>query len=110
MATSAIWISYDLGVRGDYASLYAWLDTRGAKECGDSVAFLNYEHKASVKEQLKIDLKKALTVDNRTRVYVIYREAQTNKNKGAFIFGGRRAPPWTGYASKGTAVADDDEL
>lgn len=31
-----IWISYDLGVSGDYENLYAWLDDHGAKECGQS--------------------------------------------------------------------------
>ena len=36
MKTSTIWISYDLGVRGDYEGLYAWLDSHGAKECGDT--------------------------------------------------------------------------
>lgn len=110
MAKSAIWISYDLGVQGDYSSLYAWLDTHGAKECGDSLAFLNYEHGGSVKKQLTADLKKAMIIDKRTRIYVIYREAETNKNKGAFIFGGRREPPWTGYSPKGVGAVDEEEL
>ena len=33
-----IWLSYDLGIGGDYESLYSWLDNHEAKECGDSVA------------------------------------------------------------------------
>ena len=37
-----IWLSYDLGIRGDYESLYSWLDDHEAKECGDSVAFLSF--------------------------------------------------------------------
>jgi hypothetical protein len=110
MAKSAIWISYDLGVQGDYASLYSWLDSHGAKECGDSVAFLKYEHRGSVKDQLKTELKKAITTDKRTRIYVVYRETETNKNKGAFIFGGRRSPPWTGYSSKGAGAIDEEDL
>ena len=40
----AIWLSYDLGVSGDYEGIYAWLAKHGAKECGDSLAFLNYEY------------------------------------------------------------------
>jgi hypothetical protein len=36
---SAIWLTFDLGVRGDYETLYTWLDQRLAKECGDNVAF-----------------------------------------------------------------------
>lgn len=108
MAKSAIWISYDLGVRGDYEGLYAWLDARDAQECGDSLAFLNYEYRGSLINQLRSDLKKALDAGKRTRVYVIYRDRTTKKNKGAFVFGGRRAPPWTGYASKSIGVTDDE--
>ncbi len=40
-----IWLSYDLGVKGDYEGLYAWLDDHGAIECGESVAFFNFEIK-----------------------------------------------------------------
>lgn len=109
MPKSTIWISYDLGVRGDYENLYAWLDSQGAKECGDSVAVLTYDHKGSLTDKLKLELKKAFKIDKRTRVYVIYREQATNKNKGVFLFGGRRAQPWTGYSSSGS-VADDDEM
>ena len=35
----AIWLSFDLGVAGDYPGLYKWLDEHDAVECGDSVAF-----------------------------------------------------------------------
>jgi hypothetical protein len=37
-----IWISFDLGVKGDYEQLYAWLDNHGAKECGPNLATLRY--------------------------------------------------------------------
>ena len=33
---NTVWISYDLGIRGDYEGLYAWLDSHRAKECGDA--------------------------------------------------------------------------
>lgn len=32
MPTRTIWISYDLGVQGDYEGLYGWLDTHKARE------------------------------------------------------------------------------
>ena len=35
MQEQMIWLSYDLGVDGDYENLYAWLDHKEAKECGD---------------------------------------------------------------------------
>ena len=34
------WISFDLGLQGDYDALYAWLDKHEAKECGENVATL----------------------------------------------------------------------
>jgi hypothetical protein len=108
MTKSTIWLCYDLGVRGEYEGIYSWLDAHGAKECGDSVAVLTYEHVGSVVDQLKGELKAAFMIDKRTRIYVIYREEATNKNKGAFIFGGRRAAPWTGYSTMGAGKADDE--
>ena len=50
---SAVWISYDLGVNGDYESLYSWLDIQGAKECGTSVAYLTYTHVDDLMESLR---------------------------------------------------------
>ncbi len=37
------WITYDLGIRGDYNSLYKWLDKYKAKECGNGVAVFSYK-------------------------------------------------------------------
>ena len=91
-----IWISYDLGVRGDYEGLYAWLDRHGAKECGESVAFLRYEHTGSLHKALEKDLASAIEVNKRTRVYVISSEGGKIKTMGVFLFGSRRAAPWTG--------------
>lgn len=108
MTKSTIWISYDLGVRGDYESLYAWLDSHGAKECGDSLAILTYEYRGSLTERLRAELTKAFAVNKRTRIYVIHRDQKTDKNRGKFIFGGRRAPPWTGYSSAGAGAADEE--
>jgi hypothetical protein len=108
VTASTIWISYDLGVRGDYEGLYSWLDAHDAKECGDSVAVLTYRYNGSLSDKLKADLKKSITTDKRTRIYIIYREQGTNKNKGRFIFGGRKASPWTGYASLDSSTVDDE--
>ena len=35
---TVMWMAYDLGVKGDYEGLYAWLDDHSAAECGNSVA------------------------------------------------------------------------
>lgn len=109
MSSSAIWLSYDLGLRGDYASLYAWLDSQGAQECGDSIAFFTYEHQGDLKESLKVDLANAIAVDKNTRVYLVFRDVKTKKIKGSFLFGRRRAAPWTGYSTQGAAVVEDEE-
>lgn len=106
---SAIWISYDLGVRGNYESLYAWLDERDAQECGDSLAFLNFQHTGSLVASLKREIKRSIQATKSTRIYVIYRDSDTKKIKGTFLFGGRKAPPWTGYGSRVGKVMDADE-
>ncbi|MHB9292468.1 hypothetical protein Holit_01566 [Hollandina sp. SP2] len=36
--STRVWLSYDLGIKGDYANLYIWLDEHKALECGDSIA------------------------------------------------------------------------
>jgi len=36
---SAVWISFDLDIKGDYKGFYAWLDNHGAREC--VVAFVS---------------------------------------------------------------------
>ena len=107
MSLSTIWISYDLGLRGDYEGLYAWLDQHNAKECGDSLALLSYEYSGSLLDALKTDLGAAVDTNKRTRMYLIYRDDKTKKMKGHFLFGGRRAPPWTG--ASGQPQEEDDE-
>jgi hypothetical protein len=105
---STIWISYDLGVRGDYESLYTWLDSHGAKECGDSLAVLTFKYQDNLLATLTAELREALTVDKRTRIYVIHRDKPSTKIKGDFLFGGRRTPPWAGRAS--TEHDTDEEI
>lgn len=82
------WVSFDLGLRGNFEELYAWLDSLGAKECGDSVA--TFVSKKS-REQMARELKKVVSPG--VRVYLI-----TMKDGGKFIIGKRRAAPWSGYA------------
>lgn len=106
---TAIWLSYDLGVRGDYESLYAWLDDHQAAECGDSVAFLNYHHTGPVVSAVKSEIKKSLDITRNVRIYLIHRDSETKKIKGTFLFGGRKAAPWSGFGSRGGNVVDVEE-
>jgi len=100
-----VWLSYDLGVKGDYEALYAWLDNRGAKECGDGVAVLNYEFQKDLVEELKDDLSKNIGLAKRDRVYLVWLEDR--KAKGRFLFGFRRAAPWAGYGSHEPVVDEE---
>jgi hypothetical protein len=83
-----VWLSYDLGLRGDYESLYEWLDEKGAEECGDSIATFSTTETI---EQLKDSLTDVLSGSPKARIYVI-----TPDGIGKFIFGKRKAAPWTG--------------
>jgi len=104
----AIWLSFDLGVRGDYEGIYTWLDEHDATECGDNVAFLDYEFKGELLEALKRDLKESVDVTRKTRIYVIHRDPKKKTMKGRFIFGSRKAPPWSGYG-RGEEEVEADE-
>ncbi len=106
---SAIWISYDLGVRGDYEGLYTWLDEHEARDCGDGLAFLQFEYKTQIVAAIKRELKRAVSVNKRTRIYVIYRDRDSTKIRGIFIFGRRKAAPWVGYAGR-TSAPDLEEF
>ena len=93
------WISFDLGLQGDYQALYAWLDKQdykergdgeGAKECGDNVATFVSDKS---REQIEGELKTRLSGQRNPRIYII-----TKDSGGRFIFGKRKFPPWKGYA------------
>lgn len=110
MPRKTIWISYDLGVRGDYENMYAWLDSHGAKECGDSLAVLTYEYSGPLLDALKKDIEGKIQISNRARIYVIRRRTKDKANlvSGTFIFGSRRDAPWSGYAPGNKETEDDD--
>jgi hypothetical protein len=91
------WFSYDLGLRGNYEDLYEWLDTMGAKECGESVAtFLSQKTREQItKEVLRVVGKKA-------RIYII-----SMRQGGKFVIGKRKTAPWTGYAQPSIETEDE---
>ena len=104
----SIWISYDLGVRGDYEGIYTWLDQYYAIECGDSLALLKYKYTDDLTENLKKDIKESVEINKKTRIYIIWRDNETKKMKGRFIFGTRKSPPWSGYAVNETEIEDEE--
>ncbi|NLJ26497.1 MAG: hypothetical protein GX433_00585 [Deltaproteobacteria bacterium] len=100
-----VWISYDLGVKGDYEGLYAWLDNHDAKECGNSVATLEYDYSNDFIEEMQNDLSQNINLAKHDRIYVIWRE--DGKMKGKFLFGKRKAAPWSGYGSQEPQVDEE---
>jgi hypothetical protein len=84
------WLSFDLGLSGDYTSLYAWLDRQQAKECGDGVATFTSDKS---RKKIKSELGNLLKVRTNPRIYLI-----SMHEGGRFIFGKRKVAPWTGYA------------
>ena len=88
--------------------MYSWLDDLEAKECGDSLAFFNYEidRDEDLIEKIKEDIKNNVSITKRDRIYIIFRSAE-KKLKGKFIFGKRKSSPWTGYGTKSTEIDED---
>jgi len=103
----AFWISYDLGLKGDYPGMYKFLDTLEAKECGDSLAFFNkfLGDNGSYTQVIKDELEKYVTLSSTDRIYLIHLDDE-NRIKGHFINGGRKRAPWDGYAD---GISDTDE-
>ena len=100
MPKQRIWLSYDLGVDGDYEGLYYWLDLHNAKECGDSVATLEFKYEEDLIEELKESLSVSVKIREKDRFYVIYKDELNHQLKGKFIFGKRKVAPWKGYAGE----------
>ncbi|MDR3262337.1 MAG: hypothetical protein LBT78_10970 [Tannerella sp.] len=108
MATKkAFWISYDFGLKGDYSGLYTWLDSVGAKECGDNFAFFIKECDGDLINTVKNDILKYVTPGKTDRIYLIYLDTDTQKMKGNFLFGRRKRAPWEGY-SEGIGTVSED--
>ena len=103
----AIWISYDLGLTGDYIGLYTFLDSVKAKECGNSIAFFEKDYGDDLLASLKTEIETFVTFSKTDRIYVIYLDRNSVKVKGKFLFGGRKRAPWEGYAIQQTQNEED---
>jgi hypothetical protein len=101
---TSVWLSYDLGIRGDYSGLYQWLGNLDAVECGNSVAFFKIDAE-NIAEKLKSEIKAHVEIKNGERFYAIYKKPD-GKYAGKYIFGNRKANPWEEYKQK---PAGEDE-
>jgi len=93
------WLSFDLGIQGDYEALYGWLDRQKAKECSGNVAtFISQK----TRDQIIKELSGILDLGKKPRIYIIDRD-----RGGKFIFGKRIFAPWTGYAQMSLESEDE---
>ena len=96
MIKKAIWLTYDLGVGGDYKNLYAWLDDHGAVDCGNNFAFLRLPYERGISdedfmEQVLADIRESVSLAPGNRIYVVRTSDDGNgvKAKGSFLYGKR---------------------
>lgn len=89
-----VWLSYDLGLRGNYDALYEWLDEKGAAECGDSIATFQTDR---TKDELRSEQVELLGESSKARIYLVVQDLVNHRVTGTFLLGKRKAAPWTGY-------------
>lgn len=102
MKKKTFWLSYDLGVAGDYANLYQWLDDHKAVSCGNSIAYFKYDVPSEDNSfvDLKKDLEGKVNLKPGNVLYVISRsDEEPHKTIGKFLYGKRKASPWEGYGA-----------
>ena len=107
MTKTKIWISFDLGLDGDYDNLFHWIDLHDGTECGDHLAFVKYEFEGDLEVSLVHDLSEAIAIRPRDRIYIIYTQGDERRTAGKFLFGGRKQAPWAGYATKDSGDSED---
>jgi len=104
-----VWLSFDLGVKGDYEGLYPFLDSWKARECGQSVAAFIFQFKDDLLNELKTAIEEAVELDSRSRIYVVrtVRKEDSTRTAGRFLIGSRKAAPWAGYATTDEGTKDE---
>ena len=100
-----IWMTYDLGLRGNYSALFTFLDNHKAIECGNGTAYFLYENENNLNsedliQKLKNELEEMVAPSTSDRIYIIWRDNENSGVKGRFLFGSRKTPPWVGYSTE----------
>ena len=103
------WLSYDLGIDGDYDNLYKWLDEIGARECGDGLCSfkLDVSDEEPAGAVLRAIKNRKVKLRSKDRLYLIWRTREKLVS-GKFIHGSRRNGPWTGYAVTDADVTEEE--
>lgn len=107
MKTKVYWLSYDLGVGGDYQHLYQWLDDHEAKPCGDSVAFFKFTYQSEDPDtELINSISNSVSMKPGNTLYVVRKQEKGNEYYGSFLYGKRKSAPWIGFGTKNTGTDD----
>jgi hypothetical protein len=100
--THRYWMTFDLGLTGNYDHFYRWLDSNDAKECGSGLAtFISIKGR----DEIEAEIQCVPAESNPARIYLISRSSD-GKLVGKFLLGGRKVAPWAGYADRTTNVED----
>lgn len=104
-------LNYDFGLKGDYETLYAFLDNQNAVDCGNATAAfefsfrgknLSYHDKFS---RIKSRIEESVSIKKGDRIYVIVHN-EKGQSRGGFIYGHRKTAAWEGYGDK----SNDDSM
>lgn len=104
-------LNFDLGLKGDYESLYKTLDNLNAQDAGNSNCVFEYKfasgiesHQERFDEIIKL-LEDKVEIKKGDRLYAIVFNSDKIP-RGKFLFGHRQRPIWEGYGDK----EEDDQL
>lgn len=96
-----VWLSYDLGIDGDWDGLDRFLDECEALECGGNLATFRFEFESehTLVPELTAAVKKAVDLSKgRPRIYAMY-GIHDYDVKGEFIAEHRQPARWLGSAT-----------
>lgn len=99
------WLSFDLGLKGDYSGLYSWLDSKKSTECGDSLALVSTQipEDASKNPQeivrvMRAEIEQHVKISSTDRMYIMFKSPDGGPPIGTFLFGKRKRSLWEGYS------------
>ena len=103
MIEKHIVLNYDLGLKGDYSSLYSFLDNNKAMEIGNCNAAFAMEFSEDdfqvIYKELKLRLSESVNIEKTDRIYMTATDSSC-KMRGGFLFGDRKRAIWEGYGVK----------